>query len=60
MVYDLDGDGRAEVACKTADGTIDGHGKVIGDAAADYRNEAGYMLDGPEFLPSSTASPAPP
>jgi rhamnogalacturonan endolyase len=31
MVYDLDGDGRAEVACKTADGTIDGKGKVIGD-----------------------------
>ena len=28
MVYDLDGDGRAEIACKTADGTIDGAGKV--------------------------------
>ena len=26
MVYDLDGDGRAEVACKTADGTVDGQG----------------------------------
>ena len=26
MVYDLDGDGRAEVACKTADGTVDGAG----------------------------------
>ena len=24
MVYDLDGDGRAEFACKTADGTVDG------------------------------------
>lgn len=24
MVYDLDGDGKAEVACKTADGTKDG------------------------------------
>ena len=32
MVYDLDGDGRAEVACKTADGTVDGAGTVIGDA----------------------------
>ncbi len=31
MVYDLDGDGRAEVCCKTADGTVDGMGKVIGD-----------------------------
>lgn len=50
MVYDLDGDGRAEVVCKTADGTVDGKGNVIGDAAADYRNERGYVLDGPEFL----------
>ena len=24
MVYDLDGDGKAEVVCKTADGTVDG------------------------------------
>ena len=29
MVYDLDGDGRAEMACKTADGTTDALGKVI-------------------------------
>ncbi|PTX92576.1 rhamnogalacturonan lyase [Opitutus sp. ER46] len=36
MVYDLDGDGRAEVVCKTADGTIDGTGKVIGDANANW------------------------
>ncbi len=50
MVYDLDGDGRAEVACKTADGTVDGTGRTIGDADADYRNSGGYVLDGPEFL----------
>jgi rhamnogalacturonan endolyase len=50
MVYDLDGDGKAEFACKTADGTIDGEGKVIGDADADYRNSRGYILEGPEFL----------
>lgn len=50
MVYDLDVDGRAEVACKTADGTRDGAGKVIGDANADYRNASGYVLDGAEFL----------
>jgi len=50
MVYDLDGDGKAEFACKTADGTIDGQGKVIGDANADYRNSRGYILEGPEFL----------
>src|SRR5690606_23249850 len=29
IVFDLDGDGRAEVACKTADGTIDGQGRAI-------------------------------
>jgi rhamnogalacturonan endolyase len=50
MVYDLDGDGKAEVACKTADGTTDGKGKVIGDPNADYRSSRGYILDGPEFL----------
>ena len=50
MVYDLDGDGRAEVAMKTADGTIDGKGNVIGDSAKDFRNDKGYILAGPEFL----------
>jgi rhamnogalacturonan endolyase len=44
MVYDLDGDGRAEVACKTADGTIDGKGKVIGDPNADWRNPEGSFI----------------
>ena len=33
QVFDLDGDGKAEVAMKTADGTVDGVGTVIGDAA---------------------------
>lgn len=50
MVYDLDGDGRAEVACKTADGTRDGEGNVIGDSNANYVNSDGYILSGPEFL----------
>jgi rhamnogalacturonan endolyase len=50
MVYDLDGDGKAEVVCKTADGTVDGTGTVIGDANADYRDNRGYVLSGPEFL----------
>lgn len=50
MVYDLDGDGKAEVAMKTADGTRDGTGTVIGDASKDYRNSSGYVLSGPEFL----------
>lgn len=37
MVYDFDGDGRAEMMVKTADGTVDGRGKVIGDPQADWR-----------------------
>ena len=50
QVYDFDGDGKAEVASRTADGTIDGVGTVIGDPNADHRNSAGYVLDGPEYL----------
>jgi len=50
IVYDLDGDGRAEVAVKTADGTRSGTGQVIGSSSADYRNSSGYVLSGPEFL----------
>ena len=66
IVYDLDGDGRAEIACKTADGTVDGQGQVIGDASKDYRSltvptdapqvsnpkdpRYGKILAGPEFF----------
>nr|GID83498.1 rhamnogalacturonan lyase [Actinoplanes derwentensis] len=50
QVFDYDGDGKAEVAMKTADGTADGAGVVIGSSSADYRNSSGYILTGPEFL----------
>lgn len=56
MVYDLDSDGRAELVCKTADGTKDGLGNVIGDAQADWRDTVlnsrtvGRILKGPEYL----------
>ncbi|MER5252867.1 rhamnogalacturonan lyase [Streptomyces sp. NPDC002855] len=50
QVYDYDGDGRAELATKTADGTKDGAGTVIGSASADHRNSSGYVLAGPEYL----------
>lgn len=50
MAYDLNGDGKAEVAMKTADGTVAGDGTVIGDASKDYRNSSGYVLSGPEYL----------
>ena len=49
FVADFDLDGKAEMTCKTADGTTDGTGKVIGDASKDYRNSSGYVLSGPEY-----------
>lgn len=57
MVADFDGDGKAEIACKTAPGTKDGSGAFISKGpaattnhAADYRNSGGYILDGPEYF----------
>ncbi|WP_110589591.1 fibronectin type III domain-containing protein [Microbacterium suaedae] len=50
MLADLDSDGRAELFVKTADGTVDGEGAVIGDPDADWRASNGYVLQGPEFL----------
>jgi hypothetical protein len=57
IVYDLDGDGKAEVAVKTAPGTKDGSGAYLakGPAANDddskaYRAANGYVLTGPEYL----------
>ena len=43
LVYDFDGDGRAELIAKTADGTIDGTGKMIGDGKADWRGTSGEV-----------------
>lgn len=56
LAYDFDGDGRAEVMMKTADGTIDGTGRTIGDPEADWRNQEvgtaryGRVMSGPEYL----------
>ena len=54
IVYDLDGDGCAELVCKTSDGTVDGTGKVIGDPDADYREHSsrtlGRIMKGNEYL----------
>ncbi|MCR5723575.1 MAG: rhamnogalacturonan lyase [Treponema sp.] len=51
LVYDYDGDGKAEVVLKTADGTVDGTGAVIGDKDADWRESTwGKVLNGPEYL----------
>jgi len=57
LVYDFDGDGKAEIICKTGDGTIDGKGNVIGDPEKDWRehdpNNKGFfgkIAKGPEYL----------
>ena len=43
QVFDLDGDGKAEVALRTGDGTVDGTGKVLGDPDADWRGQDGEV-----------------
>ena len=48
MVYDFDSDGRAELMVKTADGTIDGQGKVIGNGDADWRHGIAAIKANPE------------
>ncbi len=51
MVYDYDGDGKSEMACRTADGTIAGDGTVIGDASKNYAFQGGGKnLNGPLYL----------
>ena len=64
MVYDFDGDGKAEIAMKTAEGSRDALGNYIANDAgkfvgtfptgvnnaADHRNSGGYILTGYEFL----------
>ncbi len=63
LVYDFDGDGKAELALKTAPGTRDGTGAPLhkgpaatDDDTADYRSLAnpagmtGFILTGPEYL----------
>ena len=46
LVYDFDLDGKAEVVCKTADGTTDGEGNVYGNADSVYVVPAPERKDG--------------
>ncbi len=61
LVYDFDGDGKAEIICRTAAGTTDAAGKYVSNAATDskikatdnsktYQNSKGYVTGGEEFL----------
>ncbi len=61
LVYDLDMDGKAEIALRTSDGFIDGEGNDIGDYDNDgitnYRYSVstwlvtgGYRCEGPDYI----------
>lgn len=61
LVYDFDGDGKAEMICKTAPGSIDGKGHFVSEAGTDdavrradneaiYVNGNGHVTQGEEFL----------
>ena len=61
LVYDFNGDGRAELICKTAQGSLDGQGNYVNKAAYDtkissannsmkYANSSGRVLSGAEYL----------
>lgn len=61
LVYDFDGDGKAEMVCKTSAGSVDARSRFVSDAAtddgirsidnhADYRNSRGRIMTGPELL----------
>ena len=61
MVYDFDGDGRAEMICKTAPGSLDGIGNYVNQAATDEKirtasntkswvSDAGRINGGQEYL----------
>lgn len=61
MFYDFNGDGKAEMICKTGPGSKDGQGNYVTEAAddetikatdntKDWRTRKGRIMDGPEFL----------
>ena len=61
LVYDFDGDGKAEMVCKTSAGSVDARGRFVSDVATDegirsidnhvdYRNSRGRIMIGPELL----------
>ena len=61
MVYDFDGDGKAEMICKTGPGSLDGQGNYVNQAATDeeikavsgtalYRSSDGRITGGQEWL----------
>lgn len=60
LVYDFDGDGKAEMVMRSFEGTVDGTGAIIGDVdgdgVTDYKDsivkfkDRQYLSKGPEFI----------
>jgi rhamnogalacturonan endolyase len=50
LVFDFDGDGKAEIITKTAPGTTDTKGTMIDGSNAYLGNASGYVLAGPEYV----------
>jgi autotransporter-associated beta strand protein len=54
LVYDVNGDGIADIITPTSEGTTDGTGVTIGDTdndgITDYRDANGRVLTGPQFV----------
>lgn len=51
LVFDFDGDGKSEIALRTADGTVDGQGNIIGDGSKNWAvNGNGKNLQGPLYV----------
>jgi rhamnogalacturonan endolyase len=48
MVYDFDGDGKAEIIVRTSDGTRDAAGRLIGEDVSHVTG--GVIITGPEYL----------
>ncbi|MGP4047193.1 rhamnogalacturonan lyase [Streptomyces sp. 2A115] len=50
QVYDYDGDGKAEMAVRTSDGSRDSAGTVIGSASASHLADNCAVISGAEYL----------
>ena len=57
LVADFDGDGAAEVICRTADGTVDGTGRILSEgkfaksnAFVDWRKEDSHVVFAPNYV----------
>lgn len=57
LIYDFDGDGKAEMACKTGPGTIDGTGNYLSKGPASIDDDmdtliriSGHLMEDPSYI----------